>query len=128
MENAMQSTTTLQTMRLSLAGALFAAAAAATAQTPAPDPALAQQRYETALARCNSGTLPAPERDACVRDAGRMLDQTRGVSMSDTNVDSRDGRAVIVNPNGTPAPRGGDDTVTTGDGRAVIVLPADRTR
>jgi len=87
-----------------------------------------QSRYDAALARCNGGTLPAPERQACIRDAGAALDRQRGGLPVDASVDSNDGRATIVTPIGSTAPVGGDTTLTTGDGRAVVVVPADRGR
>ncbi len=107
-----------------LAFALFASAAA---QAQA-DLSQAQQTYEDTLASCNSGVYPTPERNACVRDAGAALDRARGVQATDTEVQSNDERATIVTPVGTPAPTGGDDTVTSRDGRAIIVLPADGQR
>ncbi len=50
--------------------AAWGASAVAFAQQTA-DPATAQQRYDRAIAYCNDANLPRPERDACVRDAGR---------------------------------------------------------
>jgi hypothetical protein len=90
----------------------------------APDLAGAQQRYESALAFCNSGNLPRPERDACVRDAGRALDRARGGSSPDVDVASPDGRSTVVIPDNAPPPQSDDGTVTSPDGRSTIVLPA----
>lgn len=82
----------------------LAAGAAAFAQQ-APDLSAAQRRYERALAVCNSGKLPRPERDACVRDAGVAWDRARAGQLVDGKAD--------------------DGTVTSPDGRATIVLPPD---
>jgi len=96
-----------------------------------PDAAMAQgespqQRYERQLAMCNSGQLPDPQRNACVRDAGRMLDQSLGGTPRNVTTTTPDGRATVVNPNGLPVPNDDDDVRTSRDGRATIVLPADQ--
>lgn len=91
---------------------------------PAPDPL--QQRYEREIAACNSGNLPAPTREACVRAAGTALDRARGGPPTEVPRPSADGRATIVTPPGATPPSSGSDAVTSGDGRATIVLPADR--
>lgn len=85
-----------------------------------------QQRYERQLAYCNSGNLPDPQRNACVRDAGRLLDSSLGGTPRNEVTTSGDGRATIVSPAGLPPPDSGSDSITSGDGRATIVLPADR--
>jgi hypothetical protein len=104
--------------------ALLAMAVSASAQ-PSPTLATAQQRYEREIAACNDGSRPAPARDACVRDAGRMLDRARGGPPTDVAAPSSDGRATIVSPAGAALPSSGSDETTSRDGRATIVLPAD---
>jgi hypothetical protein len=103
---------------------LLLAAASAGAQ-PSSGLATAQQRYDRAIAACNNGSLPAPAREACVRDAGRMLDRARGGPPTDVAAPSPDGRATIVSPAGAALPSSGSDATTSRDGRATIVLPAD---
>ncbi|SFN14232.1 hypothetical protein [Variovorax sp. OV329] len=85
-----------------------------------------QQRYERQIAECNSGKLPDPQRNACVRDAGRMLDQSLGGTPRNQATTSEDGRATIIGPAGLPPPNSGSNDVTSPDGRATIVLPADQ--
>lgn len=87
---------------------------------------MAQQRYERQIAACNSGTLPAPEREACVRAAGTALDNARGGLPTEAPVVTPDGRATVVTPPGARAPATGAEVMTTPDGRATIVPPADR--
>jgi hypothetical protein len=128
MEAAMTRIPLLARQVLALAG-LLAAASGAGAQTSA-DLQQAQQAFEKQLAACNSGQLPAPQREACVRDAGAALDQARaatGNAGSAGNVTSRtaDGRATVVTPAGAPVPGGGSDTVRSSDRRSTVVLPAD---
>lgn len=84
----------------------------------------AQQRYDRAIAYCNDANLPRPERDACVRDAGRALDRARGGLAPNVDVVSPDGRSTVVMPDDAPPPQGNDGTVTSPDGRSTIVLPA----
>ena len=98
-------------------------AVAASAQ---PAAAAAQQRYERTLDGCNSGTLAAPAREACIRNAGRALDAARGGAPVDTEVESADGRATIIAPAGSATPLNSTDARTSSDGRATIVPPADR--
>jgi hypothetical protein len=111
---------------LMIGSALWGASLAATAQqrqqqlTP-------QQRYEQQLAYCNSGKLPEPARNACVRDAGNMLDRADGPPRDVTST-SQDGRATIVSPAGLPTPNSGSDDVRSKDGRSTIVLPADQNK
>ena len=111
---------------LMIGSALWGASLAATAQqrqqqlTP-------QQRYEQQLAYCNSGKLPEPARNACVRDAGNMLDRADGPPRDVTST-SQDGRATIVSPAGLPTPNSGSDDVRSQDGRSTIVLPADQNK
>ncbi|MGJ7489494.1 hypothetical protein [Variovorax sp. ZT4R33] len=99
------------------------------AQQPPPplDRAQAQLRYESEIAACNRGNLPAPAREACVRSAGTALDSRLGGPPTESAVPSSDGRATVVAPTGSVTPPAGSNTVTSGDGRATIVLPADRT-
>ncbi|MDM0112596.1 hypothetical protein QTI66_10590 [Variovorax sp. J22R133] len=86
----------------------------------------AQKRYEDQLAYCNSGRLPDPERNACVRDAGIDLDRARGGPPRNSMGTTQDGRATIIGPAGLPQPSGGTEEITSRDGRATIVLPADQ--
>ncbi|VTU18858.1 hypothetical protein SRS16CHR_02317 [Variovorax sp. SRS16] len=106
-----------------LAAALLMAAAAHA--QPAPGLAQAQQRYEREIAACNNGSLPAPAREGCIRNAGQALDRARGGPATDVVAPTPDGRAVIVSPAGATPPSSGSDATTSRDGRATIVLPAD---
>ncbi|CAN5455581.1 hypothetical protein BH11PSE7_BH11PSE7_24920 [soil metagenome] len=101
------------------------------AQTPG-DLAQAQARYNTEIARCNSGTLAAPARDACVRDAGTVLDRARGAPPVPELATTHDGRATVMTP--TPLATGAAAPSATNisepirrstDGRATVVAPAD---
>ena len=84
-----------------------AAAGLASAQVPVSGAtsgmsgAEARMRYEQRLAQCNVGTLPAPDRMACVRNAGQTYDLDRA---------------------GQPAP----DVATTNDGRATVMSTSTR--
>jgi hypothetical protein len=109
-----------------LCAALLAAATAAGAQQQTSE-VQARQRYEREVAACNSGTLAAPAREACIRAAGNALDRALGGPPPGVAVPSADGRATIVTPAGAPPPSSGSDAVPSSDGRATIVLPADRT-
>ena len=112
--------TNLRPTPLAIGAALAAFGLAAAAQmTP-------QQRYERQIAYCNSGKLPDPERNACVRDAGLHLDRSLGGAPRNQATTSEDGRATIIGPAGLPAPNSGSDEITSPDGRATIVLPADQ--
>jgi hypothetical protein len=114
-------------LTLALAGAALVTGTSGFAQ-PSPmatDPAEAQRRYETRIAECNGSGMPAPARNACVRNAGLLLDRTLGGPPANTEIDTPDGRATVIAPSGSIAPRTGSDTVTSGDGRATIVVPAD---
>ena len=104
---------------------LLAVATAAGAQSA--QEVQARQRYEREIAACNSGTLAAPAREACIRAAGNALDRALGGPPTDVTAPSADGRATIVSPAGAPLPSSGSDAVRSRDGRATIVLPADRT-
>lgn len=109
-----------------LAAMLCAALLAPASAQPTPE-AQARQRYEREIAACNSGTLAAPAREACVRAAGNALDRALGGPPADVAAPSADGRATIVSPAGAPPSPSGSDAVRSRDGRATIVLPADRT-
>ena len=98
----------------------------AMAQAPAPSQSTPQQSYERQLAFCNSGRLPEPQRDACVRDAGRQLDQALGKTPGNVVRTTPDGRATVVTPSGLPVPDSGSSETTSKDGRSTIVLPADQ--
>lgn len=112
-------------MSLSRTTLLIACAALQASAPVLAQSAAAQRRYEAQIAICNSGNLPRPERDACVRDAGLALDQARG-SGSSQYIDetSPDGRSTVVIQEGSPPPLDDSDTVTSPDGRATNVLPA----
>ena len=69
--------------------------------------------------------MPAPARDACVRDAGLLLDRTLGGPPPDAEMETPDGRATVIAPSGSITPRANSDTITSDDGRATIVVPAD---
>jgi hypothetical protein len=86
-----------------MCGALLASTLGATAQTPA-ELQQAQERHERQLAVCNSGKLPAPEREACVRDAGAALDRARGGPPTNITTRTPDRRATVVTPAGAPVP------------------------
>ncbi len=101
-------------------GLLAAGVSAVVAQ-----PSAAQQRYEQQVARCNDGTLPAPAREACIRAAGNILDNASGGPPTEAAVPSRDGRAIVVAPEGTVPSSGGAGTVPSRDGRALIVPSAE---
>ena len=111
-------------LTLALGAATAAWCLAAAAQAPAQ--LTPQQRYERQLAYCNSGKLPDPERNACVRDAGLMLDRSLGGTPRNQVTTSEDGRATIISPAGLPAPDSGSDAITSPDGRSTIVLPANQ--
>jgi hypothetical protein len=105
-----------------LIGAVLALAASITAFAQGVDSA--QQRYDRQIARCNNGQLPAPQREACVRDAGRILDGANGgAPPSQSPQPSSDGRAIVMTPQGAPPPPSGSDYVTSPDGRAVTAVP-----
>ena len=103
------------------------------AQTPA-DLSQAQARYSTEVARCNSGALAAPAREACVREAGMVLDRARGAPPVPELATTNDGRATVMTPTplatGAAAPPStsiSEPIRTSTDGRATIVAPADAT-
>lgn len=86
----------------------------------------ARQRYDAEIAHCNSGTLAAPARDACVRSAGLALDRERGGPPVEVPKETANGRATVMTPANAPPPATDSSTRTTRDGRATIVLPAGR--
>ena len=106
----------------------YACLAPGPAHAQAADPGLAaraQQRYELDIAVCNTGGFPAPQREACIREAGLRLDRSlRQPAPQGSTVPSGDGRAtVVVEPGGSSALRGGA-LATTPDGRARVVVPS----
>jgi len=113
-----------------LAGLLVAAGPAAAQQAAPGLPAGAtpQARYEHQIAVCNSGQLPAPQRDACVRDAGRLLDNRLGGPPEPVPQTSPDGQSTVISPPNQPVPSGDPTFVTSPDGRAVIGVPAGAPR
>lgn len=108
-------------LRAATCGALLAATLGAAAQTPT-DLQQAQERHERQIAVCNSGKLPAPEREACVRDAGLALDRARGGPPANVTTRTPDRRATVVAPEGQPVP-GATETVRSR--RSTTVVPAD---
>jgi len=114
--------------RISIHTTIFAAAVLAAAclhaQTSDEAVAAAQRQYETDIASCNTGSLPAPMREACVRNAGLRLDRARGGPPADATVTSTDGRATVITPEGSTPPVSGSDPVTSRDGRANVVPPS----
>ena len=111
-------------LRAAISGVLLGASLASVAQ-PAPDLAEAQRHFDEQVAHCNSGKLPRPERDACIRDAGHALDQARGGPASGTTTRTKDRRATVVKPEGAPVPSGGSRTVRSSDRRSTVVVPTD---
>lgn len=99
--------------------ALLLSAAAASAQ-PSP----AQQRFDQQVAGCNRAELPAPQREACVRNAGQQLDRSSGGAPPPlVPQTSADGRAEVMAPAGAPPPSSGSQFVPSADGRAVLGVP-----
>lgn len=111
-------------IRIAFSSALLAAVAVAGAQGTA-ELQQAQERYERQLALCNSGKLPAPEREACVRQAGAALDEARGGPPSSATTRSGDRRSTVVTPEGAPPPAG-STTQRSSDGRSTVVVPANQ--
>lgn len=108
---------------LAIGAALAACSLAATAQADLTP----QQRFDQQIAFCNSGKLPEPQRNACVRDAGNELDrQLGGTPPPNQRNTSADGRATIIGPAGETLPNSGSTRVTSPDGRSTIILPADQ--
>ncbi|MBO9647978.1 MAG: hypothetical protein J7605_05660 [Variovorax sp.] len=108
-----------------ISGVALAAGAAAFGQQ---DLDAAMARYERVIAACNSGNLPRPERDACIRDAGQALDRVRRGQSTATDITTPDGRATVILPQTAPLPRSDSDMITSPDGDSTIVLPADGSR
>jgi hypothetical protein len=111
-------------IRAALGGVLLASALGASAQGTA-DLAAAQARFDRQVADCNSGKLPAPEREACIRRAGAALDEARGGPPSTVTRRTADGRSTAIVPEGAPVPSAGGGTARSTDGRSTIVVPAD---
>ena len=105
-----------------------AALAASTVAFSQQDIDAAMARYERAMEACNNGSLPRPERDACVRHAAMQWDRAQRGSPGAADVTSPDGRATVVVPQGSPPPLGNPQTITSPDGASTIVLPADGSR
>ena len=112
---------TRSVFRAAMCGALLATALGAAAQAPT-DLQQAQERHERQLAVCNSGKLAAPEREACVRDAGAALDRARGGPPANVTTRTPDRRATVVTPAGEPVP-GATETVRSQ--RSTTVVPVD---
>ena len=94
------------------------------ATTPQAQPSPAQQRYDAQVAQCNRAGLPAPQREACLRDAGRQLDSANGgAPPALVPRTSADGRAEVMAPPGAPPPPSGPQFVPSPDGRAVLGVP-----
>jgi hypothetical protein len=102
----------------------------ASAQSGTADP---KARYDREIARCNRGTLPAPAREACIRQAGQAFDKSTGGITGTRETTSPDGRATVMEPStGTANPNGSrpraanpaPPLVTMPDGRATVVNPA----
>lgn len=110
----------LATLALSALGC----GAASAQNTPLPE--TAAQRYERRLDACNMSTMPAPAREACIRDAGLAMDAARGGAPNNVEMESSDGRATIIAPAGSRTPLSGSGIRTTDDGRATVVEPAGR--
>jgi hypothetical protein len=106
--------------RVAVSGALLGISSAALAQPP--DLAQAQRHFDEQVARCNSGALPRPERDACIRDAGAALDHARGRPAGNVTTRTQDRRSTVVKPEGAPVP-GSTATVRSGDRRSTVVTP-----
>lgn len=112
-----------------LAGAMSLVAFNAAAQAPAAETAAAQAqlRYEARIAQCNSGGLAAPDRAACVRNAGAELDAARSAPATTPTLVTSDGRATVVTPATnvapvvTPSATTVNNGVTTPDGRATVI-------
>lgn len=104
-------------IRVPAAAMLAACATLVGAQTDDP-----QQRYNRLIARCNDGTMPDPERDACVREAGHAFDRARLGSSGDSETENR---STVITPIGVSIEGTDSSTIyTSPDGRAVIVPPA----
>ena len=112
----------MKSLRITVPLALLALASPWAGAQPS---AAARQRYEQAIAQCNSANLPRPQRNACIRDAGIALARARGGQPTGSPDTIPDSRSTVIGPSGTA--RSGadsDSTYTSRDGRAVIVPPA----
>ncbi len=94
----------------------------AEAQSAAPGTAeRAQQQYELDIAVCNTAGFPAPQRDACIREAGQRLDNARNAPEAGAAISNEDGRATVVAEPGRQSAMRGSTLRTTTDGRATVV-------
>lgn len=108
--------------RLAICGALLSAVMAAGAAPTAAELADAQQRHDQQIAKCNDGSLAAPAREACVRDAGAALDRARNGPPRSVTKRSADRRSTVVIPQGASTPPG-TESVRAGDRRSTVVTP-----
>lgn len=94
----------------------------ATAASAPPSPA--QQQFDQQVSLCNRSGLPAPQREACIRNAGQHLDRSSGGAPPPlVPQTSADGRAEVMAPAGAPAPPSGPQFVPSPDDRAVWGMP-----
>ena len=115
------------TVGVAVSGAMLGLPAGAQALSQQMSSVEAQMRHERALAECNAGSLAAPDRQTCVRNAGQVFDNQRA-GLQAPNPTTADGRATVVPSTTLPAviavPA---DSTTTGmtsqDGRATIIAP-----
>jgi hypothetical protein len=92
--------------------------------TGAEDAARAQQQYELDIAICNTAGFAAPQREACIREAGQRLDRVRNAPPAGSTSDNQDGRATVVADPASASALQGSALQTTTDGRATVVVPA----
>ena len=112
--------------RIAFAATACALACATVSAQNTAVPETASQRYERRVDACNMSTMPAPAREACLRDAGLAMDAARGGAPTTVEMESTDGRATIIAPAGSRTPLSGSGTRTIDDGRATLVEPAGR--
>jgi len=105
-----------------ISSAILGLSSASVAQTHTGH-ADAQQRFDAQIAECNSGKLPAPEREACVRKAGHDLDRARGGPPRHVITRTPDRRSTVVTPEGAPVPASVSATRRTPDRRSTVVSP-----
>jgi hypothetical protein len=100
------------------------------AQTGTPDP---KARYDREIERCNRSGLPAPAREACIRQAGLAFDKATGGITGTRETTSPDGRATVMEPSTGTADSASSRAraatpsaplSTTPDGRATVVNPS----
>lgn len=114
------------TLRIAISAAACALACTTASAQNTPVPETPTQRYERRVDACNLRTMPAPEREACIRGAGLAMDAARGGAPTNVEMESTDGRATIIAPAGSRTPLSGSETRTIDDGRATLVEPAGR--